>query len=221
MIHAMRYSPLAALLIACPLITAAQVPVFSPGMAKAFRQQFPQVRINASYVVVADFNKDGLPDFATFVGDQENRQEDLPIAVFLARPGGGYALHAESAPISGHERATRDLKVKGRSLFLHRFGSDGCCADWSENYQFQLRDGVFVLIGEESASLPKGDTYGEEHTSINYLSGEVLVWSIHAGKRKERRKSFAMPALVTLASFSDSDHDSAIPQEVHSFVRGQ
>lgn len=217
----MRCPTLSALLVAVPVFAAAQVPVFSPAMAEAFRRQYPLAKINADYVVVADFDKDGRPDFATFVGDQDNPREEVPIAVFLARPGGGYALHTESAPISGGERASRMLEVKGQSLILHRAGSGGCCADWSEKYQFQLRDGVFVLAGEESAELPKGDTFGEEHVSINYLAREVLVWSIHGGKRKERRQSFAMPEMITLKSFSDDGHEAAIPQEVRTFVDGK
>jgi hypothetical protein len=184
-------------------------------MAEAFRKQYPTIKIQPDEVAVGDLNKDGLADFATFVGDA-NDFDDLPIAVFLAKADGSYAMHTESGPVLGHSRSQRGLEVQKHSLFLRRSGSDGCCADWAEKFQFQLRDGVFVLAGEDNYLFPKGDSDDERQTSVNYLTREALFWRKLHGKRKEKRLSFEMPALMTLKSFDYSAHYTEMPKVLQS-----
>jgi hypothetical protein len=213
----MRLIPLAALLLAGAAAAAAPL---SPRMAEAFRKQYPNTRIVESEVAVGDLNKDGLPDFATFVGDA-NAHDDLPIAVFLAKADGSYALHTESGLVMGHSRSQRALEVQKQSLFLHRSGSNGCCSDWAEKFHFQLRDGVFVLIGEDISSLPKGESDDEDQTSVNYLTREAMFWRKLDGRRKERRLSFKMPALMALKTFSYDTHYNAMPKELHGHFDDQ
>lgn len=207
----MRMIPFAALLLAG---AAAAATPFSPKMAEAFRKQYPAIKIADAEVAVGDLNKDGLPDFATFVGDAYS-DADLPVAVFLAKADGSYALHTESGPVMGHSRSQRALEVLKHSLFLHRSGSNGCCSDWAEKFHFQLRDGVFVLIGEDNYSLPKGESDDEAQTSVNYLTREAQFWRKLNGKRKEKRLPFTMPVLITLKAFSYDTHYSVIPKELH------
>jgi hypothetical protein len=199
----------------------------SPKMADAFHKKYPNVKINPAEVAVGDLNKDGQLDFATFVGEVGSDQ-DLPIAVFLAQADGSYALQAESAPVMWDPRGQRSLEVKNQSLFLRRSGSNGCCSDWSEKYQFALRDGALVLIGEDSHQYPKGESDDESDTSVNYLTGEALFWRKLDGKRKEMRISFKQPSLMALHGFSLKTHDDQEPKELHGrfddqlhFVKGK
>jgi len=207
----MHMIPLAALLFASAATAATP---FSPKMAEAFHKQYPAIKIDPAEVAVGDLNKDGLADFATFAGEA-NGYDDLPIAVFLAKADGSYALHTESGLVMGHSRSQRSLEVQKHSLFLHRSGSNGCCSDWVEKFQFQLRDGVFVLIGEDNYTLPKGDSDDVRQTSVNYLTREVLYWRKLHGKRKEKRLSFKMPALMTLKAFEYDTHYNLVPKELH------
>lgn len=213
----MRIFPLAALLFAGA--ATAGTP-FSPRMAEALRSQYPSIKIDPSEVAVGDLNKDSLADFATFVGEARS-DEDLPIAVFLAKADGSYALHTESGPVMGHSRSQRWLEVEKQSLFLRRSGSNGCCSDWAEKFHFQLRDGAFILIGEDNYHLPKGESDDERQTSVNYLTREALFWRKQNGKRKEKRLSFKMPALMTLKAFNYDTHYDTMPKELHSHFDDQ
>jgi hypothetical protein len=213
----MRLIPLAALLLTGAAAAAAPL---SPRMAEAFRKQYPDTRIVESEVAVGDLNKDGLPDFATFVGDA-NAHDDLPIAVFLAKADGSYALHTESGLVMGHSRSQRGLEIQKQSLFLRRSGSNGCCSDWAEKFQFRLRDGVFVLVGEDNFTLPKGESDDERQTSVNYLTREVLFWRKLDGKRKEKRMSFKMPEAITLKVFSYDAHYNTVPKALHGHFDDQ
>jgi len=213
----MRMTPFAALLFAG---AAAAAPPFSPTMAEAFHKQYPAIKIDPAEVAVGDLNKDGLADFATFVGEA-NGDDDLPVAVFLSKADGSYALSTESGLVMGHSRSQRSLAVQKGSLFLHRSGSNGCCSDWAEKFQFQWRDGTFVLIGEDNYTLPKGDSDDERQTSVNYLTREALFWRKLDGKRKEKRLSFKMPALMTLKAFEYNAHYNTMPRELHGHFDDQ
>jgi hypothetical protein len=213
----MRMIIFAALLFAGASAVAAP---FSPKMAEAFHRQYPTVKIDPAEVAVGDLNKDGLADFATFVGDA-NAHDDLPIAVFLAKADGSYALHTESGLVMGHSRSQRSLEIQKQSLFLRRSGSNGCCSDWAEKFQFRLRDGVFVLVGEDNFTLPKGESDDERQTSVNYLTREVLFWRKLDGKRKEKRMSFKMPEAITLKVFSYDTHYNTVPKALHGHFDDQ
>jgi len=207
----MRLIPLASLLLAC---TAALASPVSPKAVEAFHMQYPNDKFIPVEAALGDFNKDGLMDFATFVGDPAT-DEDLPIAVFLAQADGSYVLHTESGMVMGHSRSQRSLEARGPSLFLRRSGSNGCCSDWAEKFQFQLRDGVFVLVGEDSYHLPKGESDEEGRLSVNYLTRQALVWRKLDGKRKEKRLSFKLPALLTLKGFDYDKHYDVMPKALH------
>lgn len=213
----MRLILLASFFFACTATAASPV---SPKALEAFRKQYPNDRFVQAEAAVGDFNKDGRPDFATFVGDPVT-DEDLPIAVFLAQADGSYVLHTQSGMVMGHSRSQRSLEARGPSLFLHRSGSNGCCSDWAEKFQFQLRDGAFVLVGEDGYHLPKGESDEEGRLSVNYLTREALVWRKLDGKRKEKRISFKLPALLTLKGFDYDKHYNAMPKALHGHFDDQ
>ncbi len=61
----------------------------------------------------------------------------------------------------------------------------------------------------------------EDKTSVNYLTREARFRRKLDGKRKEKRPSFKMPALMTLKTFSYDTHYNAMPEELHGHIDDQ
>ncbi len=181
-------------------------------ITKAVQHHFPG--IDSEQIAVGDLNQDGLIDFAVIVPDK--KQENYSrIALMLATSTSDFKRYAISGliPDSSRRLPGNHLEIKRNSLLLRRTGSNGALSDWSESFQFQFRDQALVLIGEESATLGKGERADQaEGKSINYLSKQVIFWRTDGAKRKEVHKKFTIPVLTQLASFAYAKHMQLRPR---------
>ncbi len=181
-------------------------------ITKAVQHHFPGM--DSEQIAVGDLNQDGVIDFAVIVPDKK-QENYLRIVVMLATSTSDFTRYAISGliPDSSRRQPGNYLEIKRNSLFLRRTGSNGALSDWSESFQFQFRDQALVLIGEESATLGKGERADlAEGKSINYLSKQVIFWRTDGIKRKEVRKKFTFPTLAQLASFDYAKHMQLRPR---------
>lgn len=183
----------------------------------AIRLTFPDHEPNSEFVAVGDLTNDGVPEVATLLGDpQHNKHEkrdfELRIAILSKTAAGQYATMALSRELPGNPLVFYFVKIEKKSLFLLTSGRD-----WADDYQFQFRNGVFVLIGEVASRFGPGDA-PYERESFNYLTGKAVRSQTVGKHRTEQKGTFAVRPLVELTKFDLNDESfQTRPNQVHGY----
>jgi hypothetical protein len=187
-------------------ITASSIPA---SIISAYHSHFPNQAIISSSFAIGDINNDNLNDFAALVGDpsySSNGVENLKLTAFVGRKGGSYSMLATSSDITGNERVSTHVKIYNKSIFLYRGGSNGCCSDWSERFQFSVRNNSLLLVGIEYSTFSNDDTDSQESSygrSVNFLSHKIKYWRSTKKRHMTIFKTMPTSKLVTLGDFSD------------------
>lgn len=205
-------------LLFCFLTSNAWASDLPTQISKAVQQHFPG--IDNELVAVGDLNQDGLIDFAVITADKK-LEDHSRVVVMLATSATEFKRYAISGLIPDSPRRSPGnyLEFKKDSLFLRRTGSNGAPSDWLEAFQFKFRDQALVLIGEESATLGKGEQADHaDGKSINYLSNQVIFWRTDGTKRKELGKKFTAAPLTKLEQFDHSKHEQQKTKILRSYL---
>ena len=199
---------IATLLGACLACPASAADDFTELALAAARQAFPGQEFGAESIVQGPLNHDGLVDFAVLTDGPTTNDGDegpLRVAVFLGKKGGGFQAPIISGDTFRHPRVDQELEMKRGSLFLIR-AIEGA---GTETFQFSMRGGALVLVGEEQSYVQtQGKTAGDEMygTSINFLTHVVISWDVIGKTRKESRKTFPPAPLIKLQDFHYLHH---------------
>jgi hypothetical protein len=175
---------------------------------------FPHHEPNATYIEIGDLTGDGVDDVVTLLGDpQYNKHEEqdpeIKIAVLIGVRNNGYKLLALSPELAYDSHIFYFLRIQKQSLYLLTSGRD-----WSVDYQFKMRDGELVLIGEESTEFgPDVEKKPFIRESFNFLTGEAL-YSVKSEKGyKEKRGRFKTGKPVKLTDFYLNEESFRITPE--------
>jgi len=199
---------IATLLGACLAGPAWAVGAFTEAALAAARHAFPDQAFDERNIVRGELNHDGLQDFAVLTdGPALDGVDERPlrIVVFLGKKDGGFQAPIVSGDTFRHPAVDQELKVMRHSLFLTRSVS----GVGSETFQFSMKGGVFVLVGEETNFIrSKGFAVDDEQygDSINFLTHVVISWRINRKIRKESRKTFLPSPPIKLQDFDYLDH---------------
>lgn len=194
------------LLVASTLSYSRELPKESLSLLQA---AFPQADFSQTKWTIGDLNGDGLEDLAILVfhpvhSEELGRPVEMERLVVMLRTKETYQIAVQSLDWEDHERRGDSIGIAKGVLVLSMEGASSCCSHYLHQLKFKLRDGVFLLIGEElfeSEHLVDGKEYSSG-TSINYLTRQV-IHSWRAGKKTapEVKRRFAGEPLQ-LSNFS-------------------
>ncbi len=191
------------LLAAFPVMASSDLPA---PVVDALRKSLPHHEPNRKYIEMGDLNNDGVVEIATLLGDpdyNEFKENDsaIRIVILSGNPSEGFKVLTSSPELPRDTNVFYFLRVKNQSLYLLTSGRG-----FTLDYQFKLKSGDFVLIGEESTSFSPSDEnapYIKE--SFNYLTGRAVHSEKSSKGYKEKKGSFERKRPVKLAEFNLSD----------------
>lgn len=176
----------------------------------ALHQRFPARFVDPKSLLFADFDGDGLTDFAAFLGDPMSNDPDriLRVVVFRATASSNFQFLASTQDLPSGGQLTQVLEAEGGVLRIDRGGAQGCCAVWRELLKFRWRGERLRLVGVDESILATGDTHDDRGRSVNVLTGDVIVWSLKDHHRTERREHQAIRPI----EFADFDYVGAMKE---------
>ena len=186
-------------LLLFPLMTVVASDIPQP-IIDALLKEFPRYVQNSKSIAIGDLNHDGIPEVVTFLGDPQDNV--LKIGVLTRADGDGYKVLVTSPEFSADPRGFYFLKIEKQSLYL----LTSCCS-WSSDYQFKMHNGDIVLIGKKWRNIvPVESKEPDTGESINYLTGEAIVWSKVGKRYTEKRAKFSAHAPSKLKDFDLDSH---------------
>ncbi|TAK63464.1 hypothetical protein [Methylobacter sp.] len=171
----------------------------------ALSKTFPRHVPNATYIEIGDLTGDGIAEVVTLLGDPqynkyEEQDSEIRVAVLTGTTNDGYKVFALSHELPRDPNIFIFLRIQKQSLYLLTSGRG-----WSDEYQFKMRDGQLVLIGQESkefGAIEEKKPFIQE--SFNYLTG-IAIYSEKSEKGyKEKTGHFTTGKLIKLTEFNPS-----------------
>ena len=200
----MKFAALILLLLAaCQVTASSDLPA---PVVDALRKTLPHHEPNKKYIEMGDLNNDGVAEIATLLGDPDynkfkEKDGEIRIVILSGNPSEGFKVLTSSPELPRDPNVFYFLRVKNKSLYLLTSGRG-----FTLNYQFKLRGGDFVLIGEESTSFsPSEENAPYIKESFNYLTGRAVHSEKSSKGYKEKKGSFEGKRLVKLVEFNLSD----------------
>lgn len=200
----MKFAALILLLLAaCQVTASSDLPA---PVVDALRKTLPHHEPNKKYIEMGDLNNDGVAEIATLLGDPDynkfkEKDGEIRIVILSGNPSEGFKVLTSSPELPRDPNVFYFLRVKNQSLYLLTSGRG-----FTLNYQFKLRGGDFVLIGEESTSFsPSEENAPYIKESFNYLTGRAVHSEKSSKGYKEKKGSFEGKRLVKLVEFNLSD----------------
>jgi hypothetical protein len=183
-----------ALLLWCPLLTAAQADFSS---VNAFSKSILKGEDQISLKATGDLNGDGLADWAGVI--HRRRADSSPtyqLYVLLRLPQGGFHLAEKSieeeAPGMGCCWA-EDLAIRGSSIYIQNNAKDASTME-AATHQFKLYKGEWRLVGMKILITDfSTDPPSDRDTDMNLLTGLVIEKRRKGDNKpvtKTRRKKF-------------------------------
>jgi hypothetical protein len=181
------------------------------------QKDFPAHRFVLEDVVFGDLNQDGRDDLAALVlttgAEGQAEAQRRMVAVYVGQPKGGYRHFATSGDFRPLPLVSTTVQIKKSLLLVTRSGTSGCCASWFENFQFKMRAGDVVLVGQKSSETTPGDQINGFGSTKNYLSNEAVFWRQIGKKRQEVRRTLQTYPLLKLRDFDYEGYEQIVPNE--------
>jgi hypothetical protein len=168
---------IAMFLIAFPIASVAIAAVSEEKLAKQVRDRTGLYSWNA---VSGSLKPDNKKYIAALVSkDESAARVEAQLVVFEQDDRRSPVI--KSMPFTIGDRVSWEPTIDKGSLFFHGDGSCGAVCHGSTNYQFQLRDGEFRLIGVEEltvSAISDSDelTLSTSGKSVNLLAGKIIFY---------------------------------------------
>ncbi|MDQ7994950.1 MAG: hypothetical protein AAGC76_03760 [Luteibacter sp.] len=148
-----------------------------------------------------------------------DRDQTVEIMVAVRTSQGDYRIAYRTKRWGASERRWDRVSIRNFVLVYSKGCAASCELVWESNYKFKLIEGKLTLIGEKRRDQSRADdatgTVSDYGSSINYLTGNELVWRTLLRKRVEKMTHFVLADLVTFENFDSDEVD-----EMHFHVKG-
>jgi hypothetical protein len=202
-----------------------QIQTQFPDQARAeLRKRFPEGEIFYEAGAVGDLNGDGIPDAAAPFSDPEDPNDDkrprsVRVAVLLGERKGGFRQFVTS-PDLHVEGAVAWLRIERRRLFIDLTTERGAPTRPNSTYEFALRGGELMLVGEVHANVKVYDhpEIPEWGSRFDYLARRVIYWRTQYGKTVRVVRPLPRLGPEPLRAFDTGEHDKKLYRVSHKYI---